>query len=364
LTLLHQKQGNQMPLSTASIQTAAKSPAPSSTVSTPVATVQHTQNIQTVVKTNPMKAVFQSQQHPFHILGPSPFPALTGLFLFTWLVPQVFVMHGLFTDFLRFDAIHISVMGLYITVMTWFFTVLKESRHGHHTKRVQQGLRLGMILFIASEVMFFFAFFWAFFHYSLVPSIAIGAVWPPVGTQPLSPWGLPLVNTMLLLTSGVTITLAHAYIVKNKTESFAWYLFLTILLGAIFLFCQAYEYKYGVKFSWRDNVYGSIFFLTTGFHGFHVTIGTLFLLFCWVRQFFATAYPAWYAKNGEKKQTKPLLGAFQSLLESLGYSNYLAKFWAFTPGHHFGFESAAWYWHFVDVVWLFLYVSIYWWGGF
>jgi cytochrome c oxidase subunit 3 len=308
-------------------------------------------------KSLPLKMLLQSQKHPFHILVNSPFPALTGLFLFTWLVPQVFVMHGPFTDFLRFDAIHVSVIGLYLTVMSWFLAVLKESRHGHHTKRVQQGLRLGMILFIASEVMFFFAFFWAFFHYSLVPSIAIGAVWPPVGTQPLSPWGLPLVNTMLLLTSGVTITLAHAYIVKNRMENFAWYLFLTILLGAVFLFCQAYEYKYGVKFSWRDNVYGSIFFLTTGFHGFHVTIGTLFLLFCWIRHFFATTYPVMLA-NATKKTV-----CF-SLLETLGYDIKVAKFWSLTPSYHFGFESAAWYWHFVDVVWLFLYVSVYWWGGF
>jgi cytochrome c oxidase subunit 3 len=313
----------------------------------------------TPAKTLITSALFQSQQHPFHILGSSPFPALTGLFLFTWLVPQVFVMHGLFAELWRFDLIHLSVMGLYATVLSWLLTVLKEARHGHHTQKVQKGLRLGMILFIASEVMFFFAFFWAFFHYSLVPSIAIGTIWPPMGTQPLSPWGLPLVNTLLLLTSGVTITISHAYIVQNRMDGFAWYLFLTILLGIVFLFCQAYEYKYGVKFSWRDNVYGSIFFLTTGFHGFHVTVGTLFLLFCWVRHYYATTLAQRILKG-----TATNLPLYHSVLAWLGYNPAVAAFWSFTPTHHFGFESAAWYWHFVDVVWLFLYVSIYWWGGF
>lgn len=144
---------------------------------------------------------------------------------------------------------HLGVIGLFFTVMRWFFAVLKESRLGYHTKKVQQGLRLGMLLFIASEVMFFFAFFWGFFHYSLVPSTEIGNVWPPFGTQELDAWGLPLVNTLLLLTSGVTITAAHAYIISNKKGYFTVTLALTVLLGIVFLTCQAYEYKYGVKFS-------------------------------------------------------------------------------------------------------------------
>lgn len=180
----------------------------------------------------------------------------------------------------RADFIHFSFLGLYTTVMCWFISIITESAAGYHTKKVQHGLRMGMLLFIVSEVMFFFAFFWGFFHYSLTPSAAVGAIWPPYGTQPLSIWGLPLTNTLLLLASGVTITIAHAYILQGNKEAFGWYLLLTILLGITFLICQGFEYKYGVKFSWRENIYGSIFFITTGFHGLHVTIGTLFLLFC------------------------------------------------------------------------------------
>jgi len=219
--------------------------------------------------------------------------------------------------------------------MVWFSAIVLESGQGYHTKKVQEGLRMGMLLFILSEVMLFFAFFWGFFHISLVPAVNVGNIWPPTDTQPLNIWGLPLVNTLLLLTSGVTITLGHAQLVRGNTTAFFWQLFLTILLGAVFLFCQAYEYQYGVLFSFRDNIYGSIFFLTTGFHGMHVTIGTLFLLYCAVRHVLTV-------KNSQESAQS----AF-----------------ALTPGHHFGFEAAAWYWHFVDVVWLFLFLSIYWWGG-
>lgn len=270
-----------------------------------------------------------AQKHPFHILGPSPYPHLVGVFLLIFLVPLTLHMHGIETPFLSNTLVmHLSGLGLFYTVMSWFLAILQESSEGYHTKKVQSGLRLGMLLFILSEVMLFFAFFWGFFHFSLIPSIAVGAIWPPEGTQVLDAWGLPLVNTLLLLASGVTITIAHAYIVRGNHKGFAGYLLLTILLGLVFLFCQSYEYKYGVKFSWRDNIYGSIFFITTGFHGLHVTIGALFLTFCWLREQYFTQ------------------------------SSY-----AFTPNHHFGFEAAAWYWHFVDVVWLFLFLSIYWWGG-
>lgn len=289
------------------------------------------QNKLTIKKRTKIQAICASQQHPFHILGPSPLPILTGFFAFAWLVPQVFFRHGIETGIFQADIRHAAILGLFATIRSWFFEILSESGQGYHTKRVQAGLRLGRILFIVSEVRFFFAFFWGFFHFSLIPSVAVGAVWPPKGTQPLDPWGLPLVNTRLLLTSGVTITVAHAYLNNGRFDGFAWFLFLTIILGVVFLFCQGYEYKYGVTFSWRDNIYGSIFFITTGFHGFHVTIGTLFLLFCWVRQNIATV-----TNN-----------------KALG----------FAPKHHFGFEAAAWYWHFVDVVWLFLFVTIYWWGG-
>jgi cytochrome c oxidase subunit 3 len=259
-------------------------------------------------------------------------------------------------DLPRGDLIHISFFGLYLTAMSWFISIIKESSQGYHTSKVQHGLRMGMILFILSEVMLFFAFFWGFFHFSLVPSAVVGSIWPPEGTQHLNVWGLPLVNTLLLLTSGLTITVAHAYILRNNVDGFAWYLFLTILLGVTFLFCQAYEYKYGVKFSWRENIYGSIFFITTGFHGMHVTIGTLFLTFCWVRHFLATTLPAYTTSS-------KALSVFASLTKLFGYRASEGHVWAFQPRQHFGFEAAAWYWHFVDVVWLFLFLSIYWWGG-
>ena len=314
--------------------------------------------------TKNITAIFASQKHPFHILGPSPLPFLTGIFLFFFLVPLTFYMHGLpFIGFARSDAMHFSFLGLYVTVMCWFITILQESRYGFHTRKVQNGLRLGMILFIVSEVIFFFAFFWAFFHYSLIPSVAIGNVWPPFGTQELNAWGLPFVNTLLLLASGVTITIAHAYIVKNHHRGFSFYLFLTILLGVTFLFCQGYEYKYGVKFSWRDNIYGSIFFITTGFHGLHVTIGTLFLLFCWLRHYVANIL---FEKFRSRHQGAIITWLFkvdnEHNLDAHVVINKLHAY-GFTPRHHFGFEAAAWYWHFVDVVWLFLFITIYWWGG-
>jgi cytochrome c oxidase subunit 3 len=205
------------------------------------------------------------------------------------------------------------------------------------------------LLFILSEVMLFFAFFWSFFHFSLIPSIAVGAIWPPEGTQVLDAWGLPFVNTLLLLTSGVTITIAHAYILEASSQAryahsgFATYLLFTIILGLVFLCCQGYEYKYGVKFSWRDNIYGSIFFITTGFHGLHVTIGVLFLTFCWLREYYSYT------------SVNPDLNSPSKAV--------CRKMFIFTKNYHFGFEAAAWYWHFVDVVWLFLFISIYWWGG-
>jgi len=305
---------------------------------------------------NKNTAVFKSQAHPFHILGPSALPALTALFLFFWLLPQTFYLHGWsFAGLPYTDFMHISFSGLFFTVLYWFFSVLQESANGYHTRKVQKGLRLGVLLFITSEVMLFFAFFWSFFHLSLIPSIAVGAVWPPTGTQELNVWGLPLINTLLLLTSGVTITISHAYIIKNNHDGFFWYLFLTIVLGLMFLICQAYEYKYGIKFSWRDNIYGSIFFLTTGFHGLHVSIGTLILAACWMRQLLSNSIPNEIAAGHTS-----LIARIAYLFD---YNPTTARRYAFTPQYHFGFEAAAWYWHFVDVVWLFLFLTVYWWGG-
>jgi heme/copper-type cytochrome/quinol oxidase subunit 3 len=179
-----------------------------------------------------------------------------------------------------------------------------------------------MVLFIISEIMFFFGFFWAFFHSALIPSIFIGAVWPPIGIEVLNPWGLPFLNTLILLSSGVSITWAHRALIAGLFIDTILGLEITISLGILFTCFQVYEYVLA-PFAINSGIYGSIFFLATGFHGFHVLIGTIFLIVCLVRQF----------------------------------KFHLMK------DHHFGFEAAAWYWHFADVVWLFSFTVIYWWGS-
>jgi len=211
-------------------------------------------------------------------------------------------------------------------VGNWFYDIIIEGTfEGKHTLKVQDGLRLGMILFIVSEVMFFVSFFWAYFHSSLAPSIFIGGVWPPAGIQPLNPLHLPLLNTIILLTSGASVTVVHyamCYPGGSKWIKANYYLLITVLLGVLFTLFQLYEYKHA-PFSIIDNIYGSVFYMSTGFHGFHVLIGTVFLFVCFLRMI-----------------------------------NH-----HFMSDHHVGFEAAAWYWHFVDVVWLFLYLMVYWWGS-
>lgn len=211
---------------------------------------------------------------------------------------------------------------LYV-MYTWWRDIIREAMYEEqHTFAVQRGLRLGMILFIVSEIMFFFAFFWAFFHSSLAPTFNIGSVWPPEAIQTIQTSGIPLTNTFFLLSSGATVTWAHhAIIVRAKKQALVG-LILTLILAILFTGLQGLEY-YEAPFTISDSVYGSCFYMATGFHGFHVFVGTLSLLVSFIRIVF----------------------------------NH------FTDTHHFGFESAAWYWHFVDVVWLFLFITVYWWGG-
>jgi cytochrome c oxidase subunit 3 len=227
----------------------------------------------------------------------------------------------------------LGFIGCCYVAYAWWSDVVGESKAGDHTRVVQIGLRLGFILFIISEVMFFSAWFWTFFKHAIFPvpdiagsftptlEMAVGA-WPPEGVTTFDPWDLPLINTLILLLSGCTITWAHHALINNERPGLIYGLMATVALGAIFTMFQAYEYGHA-EFAFDGNIYGATFFMATGFHGLHVLIGTIFLAICLVR-----------ARQGQ-----------------------------FTREKHLGFEMAAWYWHFVDVVWLFLFASIYIWGA-
>nr|UJG45246.1 cytochrome c oxidase subunit III [Lepidostoma hirtum] len=256
--------------------------------------------------------------HPFHLVNYSPWP-LTGA------LSTLTLMAGLIYWFYNFNLILCS-LGLIITLLTmyqWWRDISREGTYqGYHTYKVTLGLRWGMILFIVSEIFFFIAFFWAFFHNNLTPSILIGSNWPPTAIHPFNPFQIPLLNTIILLTSGITVTWAHMSILENNFSQTTFSLTLTVMLGIYFTMLQAYEYM-EASFTIADSIYGTSFFLATGFHGFHVIVGTTFLLVCLLR----------HLKN------------------------------SFSSEHHFGLEAAAWYWHFVDVVWLFLYTVMYWWSS-
>ena len=311
---------------------------------------------------------FQTKEkHLFHLVANSQLPLTTAIGSMLLVLNVVFYLHvaGI-VRFSFFDNMMFQTAWIIFScvLFMWFLTVVFESAQGFHTLVVRQGLRFGMVLFIVSEIMFFFAFFWAFFHVSLAPSIAIGGIWPPKSIQSLDVWGLPLVNTLLLLSSGVTITLAHRAILRTPNFSFMGkfdkYLLITIILGTIFLYCQLTEYKYGITFRWKENIYGSTFFVTTGFHGLHVTIGTIFLLFCLLRNILTASWgEAFIMYFIEYVKFERIYTQVLEQIKTL--RNQLSEF-RMTKDQHLGFEAAAWYWHFVDVVWIFLFITIYWWG--
>lgn len=255
--------------------------------------------------------------HHFHLVNYRPWP-LTGA------IGTIIILTGTVKIF-HLNINNLFFLGILIVLLTmyqWWRDVTRESTfQGHHTNQVFIGLKWGIILFITSEVFFFISFFWAFFHSRLSPTIELGLIWPPSGIRIFDPFKIPLLNTIILLTSGISVTWAHHRLINNKHNQTIQRLFLTVILGIYFTFLQGFEYL-EASFSISDSSYGSTFFIATGFHGIHVLIGTLFLLICTIRQI-----------------------------------NY-----HFSSIHHFGFEAAAWYWHFVDIVWLFLYLSIYWWG--
>ena len=285
-----------------------------------------------------------AKNHDYHILPPSitpllgSFSALTMFFgLVMWMHPEQFGYGSLIFG--------LGLIGVVYTFYSWWADVIHEAQSGDHTPVVQLHLRYGMIMFIASEVMFFVAWFWAWFDYSLFPvpleivkdmethaftvtnligqdGAAALMQWPPKGLEVLDSMKLPLLNTLILLCSGTTVTWAHHALIHGDREGLKKGLWLTILLGMLFSSIQAYEY-YEAPFPFAGLNYGTAFYMATGFHGFHVIIGTIFLAVCLART----------------------------------YKGH------FTPKQHFGFEAAAWYWHFVDVVWLFLFITIYIWGG-
>ena len=257
--------------------------------------------------------------HDYKILPPSLWPVLGSLFAFLLMFGTVLFLHDV-TPF----VLGIGVLGVLYTMFGWWSDMIKEANSEPYKPVVQIAVRYGFILFIISEVAFFFAWFWSFFKHALYPMTeGAGGVWPPVGIETFDPWHIPLINTLILLSSGAAITWAHhALVHENNRNDMKWGLIIGIALGVVFTFFQIYEYSHAA-FSFAGNIYGANFFMATGFHGAHVIIGTLFLLVCLFR-----------------------------LLKG-----------DFTPQHHLGFEAAAWYWHFVDVIWLFLFAAIYVWGG-
>lgn len=258
--------------------------------------------------------------HSYHLVDPSPWPFIMSFGLFFLTFGMTMYFHSYRGSY---GLIFVGLLLVLGTMFTWFRDIIREAVYeGQHTKSVQNGLRNGMVLFIFSELLFFISFFWAFFHSALSPTPEIGSVWPPLGIETIYAWGIPLLNTIILLSSGATITWAHHSIVCGSRENVIGGLLITILLAFFFFFIQVYEYM-EAPFSISDGIYGTTFFLLTGFHGLHVIIGTIFLIVV--------------------------------LIRTIHHH--------FTKQHHFGLEAAAWYWHFVDVVWLFLFAVVYWWGG-
>lgn len=260
------------------------------------------------------------QFHPYHLVDPSPWPLITSFALLTLTLSAVMYFNGYANGG---TLLSLGFLATLFAMILWFRDVAAEgSFMGNHTFAVQKGLNLGVALFIVSEIFFFISIFWAYFHSALAPTVELGAHWPPAGIDPLNPFEIPLLNTIILLSSGATVTYAHHSLIQGNRKGVLLGILLTVFLAIIFTGLQGLEY-YEAPFTISDGAYGSTFFFATGFHGLHVIIGTLFI---------AVAF-------------------FRILSYHL------------TDHHHLGFESSILYWHFVDVVWLFLYVSIYWWGA-
>ena len=267
--------------------------------------------------------------HPWHLVRPSIWPLLGALAAGVMMAGTVLYMHKdrITIGGLSFDpgpdGALLGLGGVLAVMAFWWRDIIREAFvEQAHSPQVKHGLHYGMALFISSEVMFFVAFFWAYYSAALFPPASLGGIWPPAGIHPPPPFGLPLIMTLILLTSGITVTWAHHAALHNHPGRLQWGLLLTVLLGLTFTLCQAHEYLHA-DFTLSSGMFGSTFYMATGFHGLHVIIGTVFLLVCLGR-----------AHHGH-----------------------------FSATAHFGLTAAAWYWHFVDVVWLFLFISIYCYGA-
>jgi cytochrome c oxidase subunit 3 len=268
--------------------------------------------------TNYTRSSFQA--HPFHLVSPSPWPLNTSFSLFTLALSAILTFQGFISGL---NILYLGFLSVVSSMSFWFRDVISEGTYlGNHTLAVQKGLNLGVGLFIVSEALFFLAIFWAFFHSALSPTIELGAKWPPMGIESIKPFELPLLNTVILLSSGVTVTYAHHSLIQGNRRAGLYGLVYTVGLAIIFTAFQAIEYTVS-SFTISDGTYSSCFYFGTGFHGLHVIIGTAFL--------------------------------------AVGLWRFIA--YHLTENHHLGLESAILYWHFVDIVWLFLYISVYYWGS-
>lgn len=260
------------------------------------------------------------QAHPFHLVSPSPWPLNTSTSLLATTLSAILAFQSFS---LGLKVLGLAIVSLVLSMSLWFRDVISEGTYlGNHTLAVQRGLNMGVGLFIVSEALFFLAIFWAFFHSALSPTIELGAKWPPMGIESINPFELPLLNTIILLSSGVTVTYSHHSLIQGNRSGALYGLVYTLILAVIFTAFQGIEYTVS-SFTISDGTYTSCFYFGTGFHGLHVIIGTAFLA----------------------------VGLWRVLAYHL------------TENHHLGYESAILYWHFVDVVWLFLFISIYYWGS-
>lgn len=262
----------------------------------------------------------KTQAHPYHLVDPSPWPILTSFSLFGLTFNTIMLTHGYSLDTY---VLFLNIITTFYILNLWFRDVISESTLlGHHTLAVRNGILIGYLLFILTEVLFFVGIFWAYFHAALSPTIELGSIWPPIGIEAVNPLELPLLNTVILLSSGATVTYSHhALIARNRRDAIIG-LILTVLLAITFAFFQYIEYL-NVSFTISDGVFGSSFFLGTGFHGGHIIIGSIMLSIM--------------------------------LWRMVSYH--------FTDKHHLGYETTILYWHFLDIVWLILFVIFYWWGS-